>query len=77
MNITLIVREYWLVVLNEGRDLAGEEKGQLKGRKTRFTAGLSSRGGESFSCQQRLNNLFVLQSWLPPARKPQNFRHET
>lgn len=34
-----------MVVLNEGRDLAEEEKGQRKGRKTRFTAGLSGRGG--------------------------------
>lgn len=32
-----------MVVLNEGRDLA-EEKGQRKGRKTRFAAGLSGRG---------------------------------
>ena len=59
-----------MVVLNEGRDLAEEEKGQLKGRKTRFTAGLSGRGGGSFSCKQRRNNRLVLQFWFPPAREP-------
>lgn len=51
-----------MVVLNEDGDLAeGEEKGQRKGRKTKFTEGLSGKGGEALSCIQRQKNLLVPQ----------------